>query len=100
MQFYDEHAADRERFEIVALCVDHDGDLKSIEQLDRHLESVVRHVWKGRRLPFPVLLDSTFRTCESYGVRGVGQLMLIDPQGKLVQGDTATLARVLAADPG
>jgi hypothetical protein len=95
MRFYDEHAEHRERFEIVALCVDHDGDLKSLEELDRQLQSVVEHVWNGQQLPFPVLLDSSFRTCQSFGVRGVGHTILIDPTGKLVEGDTDTLAMAI-----
>ena len=98
MQFYDDHAEQRDRFEIVALCVDPDGDVKSLAELDQHLGPVVRHFWNGRPLPFPVLLDSSFRTCESFGVFGVGHLLLIDPQGNLVRGDSDTLAKILARD--
>ncbi len=94
MQFYDRHAAHRDKFEIVAFCVDHDGELKSLADLDRLLKPIVENVWNGRQLPFPLLLDASFRTCESFGIDGFGK-MLIDPQGRLVQGDEKTLAEKL-----
>jgi hypothetical protein len=48
-------------------------------------------------LPFPVLLDNTFQTTELYGLfgSGVSNLLLIDPEGKLVEGDLKTLAEKL-----
>ena len=55
---------------------------------------IVKNVWNGRQLPFPLLLDNSFRTCESFGIDGFGK-MLIDPQGRLVQGDEKTLAEKL-----
>lgn len=94
MKFYDEHAAHRDKFEIVAFCVDHDGELKSMKDLDRQLKPIVENVWNGRQLPFPLLLDASFRTCKSFGIDGFGK-MLIDPQGRLVQGDEKTLAEKL-----
>jgi hypothetical protein len=94
MRFYDEHAAHRDEFEIVAFCIDHDGELKSLKDLDRQLKPVVENVWNGRQLPFPLLLDASFQTCESFGIDGFGK-MLIDPQGRLVQGDEKTLAKKL-----
>ena len=81
MQFYDRHAAHRDKFEIVAFCIDHDGELKSLADLDRHLKPIVKNVWNGRQLPFPLLLDASFRTFQSFGIDSFGK-MLIDPQGR------------------
>ena len=95
MKFYEEHAAERDRFEILAVCLDPDGDLKSMADVDRKLEPIVKHVWGGKSIPFPVLLDSTFQTWERYGLPGVGVVLLIDPQGNLVKGDETVLAEKL-----
>ena len=43
MQFYDEHAAQRDKFEIVAFCVDHDGEMKSVADLYRHLKPIIEN---------------------------------------------------------
>jgi hypothetical protein len=94
-KFYEEHGDQRERFEIVALCTDCDSGLQSIADLDRALAPIVKNVWNGKTLPFPVLLDPTFETMKRYGVLGYGTLLLIDPQGKLVEGDEKTLAKLL-----
>ena len=91
-KFYEAHRAQRDKFEILALCLDVEGELKNMADLDRFLESVVRHAWGGKPLPFPVLLDNTFRTAESFGIEGFGDKLLIDPHGELVEGDEETLA--------
>jgi hypothetical protein len=97
MQFYDEHAAQRDKFEIVAFCVDHDGEMKSVADLYRHLKPIIENdAWNGRQqLPFPLLLDASLRTCKSFGIDGISVEVLIDPQGRLVQGDVKTLAEKL-----
>ena len=94
VQFYDRHATHRDKFEILAICIEPDGEMKSLEDLDRHLKPIVKNVWHGRQLPFPLLFDASFRTCESFGIDGFGK-MLIDPQGRLVRGDEQTLAEKL-----
>jgi len=95
VNFYDRHKEQRDKFEIVAFCLDIDGEFKSLRDLDQYLRPVVKNVWKGRKLPFPLLLDNTFGTWESYGLDGVGVLLLIDPAGNLVKGDENTLAEKL-----
>ena len=90
-RFYEEHPAERDRFEILAFCIDDDGELASIAALDRELEPVVKHVWGGRAMPFPVLLDATFQTMESFGISTFGP-HLVDPTGTLMKGDEAVLA--------
>jgi thiol-disulfide isomerase/thioredoxin len=94
MKFYDAHRAQRDQFEILAICIDEDGDLQTIDEVDKKLQPIVDHVW-GRTLPFPVLLDPTFKTWERYGLPGLGTVVLIDPDGKLVKGDETDLARKL-----
>ena len=94
MKFYDEHQDQRDRFVLLAFCIDVDGKLKSISDLDEKLEPIIKHVWK-KPLPFPVLLDSTFTTWERFGLPGLGTVILIDPDGKLVEGDETVLAEKL-----
>jgi peroxiredoxin len=97
MVFYDAHQAQQDRYEILAFCCDFSETLKDIKDLERQLEPVKKAVWSGRDLPFPVLLDNTFRTYERFGLEGTGvsSLLLIDPEGKLVEGDLKTLAEKL-----
>ncbi len=74
--------------------MDPSGGLKSMADLDRELKPIVKHVWGGRMLPFPVMLDNTGKTLENFGLEGFGK-MLIDPLGRLVRGDENTLAEKL-----
>lgn len=94
IKFYEDHRAQRDRFEIVALCMDPEGRLKSMADFDKEAQPLVAHVWK-KPLPFPVLLDPTFKTWERYGLPAWGILILIDPQGRMVKGDEAVLAEHL-----
>jgi len=94
-KFYEAHAAQRDQFEILAFCTDCDHDLKSIVELDKALAPIIKHVWSGNHLPFPVLLDPTFTTMRRYGLHAYGTLLLIDPNGKLMEGDEKTLAERL-----
>ena len=95
MRFYEEHAAQRDRFEILSICIDFEGGLKSMADVDRALEPIVKHVWGGRSLPFPILLDPTFQTWERFGLRGLGTVVLIDREGRLAKGDEGVLAEKL-----
>ena len=93
--FYDDHAADRDRFEILSICIDADGEMQSIADLDRQLQPFIKHVWHGKTIPFPILLDSTFETWQNFGIPGLGFELLVDPDGNLVEGDRKTLAEKL-----
>lgn len=95
MRFYEEHAAQRDQFEILSICIDIDGELKSMADVDRALAPIEKHVWGGKALPFPILLDPTFKTWERFGLPGLGTVILIDPEGKLVKGDETVLAAKL-----
>ena len=99
IRFQEEHQGDRDRFQILALCIDFDGELKSIADVNRALKPIVEHVWGGKSLPFPVLLDTTFLTWERFGLPGLGSAMLINPEGKVVAGDLATLDQILKEKP-
>jgi len=70
------------------------GDIKSLADMDRALEPIVTHVWSGKKMPFPVLLDNTFKTQENFGLQAVAML-LIDPQGNLVRGTLKDLEEKL-----
>jgi len=93
-KFYEEHAVDRDRFEIVAFCIDEDGELASMAAVNRKLEPVVKHVWDGKVLPFPSVLDASFQTMENFGISALGP-HLIDPAGTLMTGDETVLAEKL-----
>ena len=81
IDFYEDHQRHRDRFEILAF---HDGSVKDFAELDSKLPLIIRGMWLGRKLPFPVLLDSTWTTLKKFGVTGFPTMLLIDPEGKLV----------------
>ena len=63
--------------------------------VDKAIAPIVKNVWGGKQLPFPILFDPTFKTWETFGIDGLGTTILIDPEGKLVEGDEKTLAAKL-----
>lgn len=99
-EFYETHQAQRNRFEIISICSDLDGKMQSMADLDRTLKPVVKAVWGGKELPFPVLLDNTYTSMERFGVDLFGIMLLVDPTGRLVKGDEMTLdARLNDSEP-
>ena len=84
MAMYEEHEALRDRFEVLAF---HDATAKSFEELDAKLARVIEKRWKGKTLPFPILLDSTGATVKAFGISAYPTTVLIDPEGKVVKGD-------------
>lgn len=95
IKFYEDHKAQRDQFEIISICMDYSGELKSMSDLDRELTPIITHAWAGKKLPFPVILDSTFITWKRFGLSGMGSVILIDPEGNLIEGDEETLAKKL-----
>ena len=85
IKFYEEHADQRGKFEIIAF---HDNSAKTIEEIDEKLKEkdVPNKYWAGKNLPFPVLVDDTRSTIDGWGIRSFPTLVLIDPDGKLVKG--------------
>ena len=58
--------------------------MKNLAELDEKLAPIKKKQWKGRDLPFPVLLDSTGQTVKEWGIRFWPTSILINPEGVLV----------------
>ena len=83
--FWDRHRAEKGRFEILGF---HEPSVDSPETLDAK--------WKGRKLPFPQLFDAAGVTIREYGIDEYPTLVLVDPEGKVVQvGNEALLPDLL-----
>jgi hypothetical protein len=95
MDLYDAHRDHRDKFEIIAF---HDATAKTFDELDKQLVKTIQNTWRGRSLPFPILLDATGQTLKEYGIRAFPTTILIDPDGKLVgeAGDDALEAKLPA----
>lgn len=94
--FYEDHAADRDRFEILAICNTEQEKALTIEAFDALAAPLVEKVWAGKQLPFPVLVDGEGKTSGVYGIQSWPTVLLIDPEGRLVKnGDETTLAEKL-----
>lgn len=81
MDFADDHAADRDKFVILTI---HDPQATDFAMLDEKLKPIIRRQWRGRSLPFPILLDTTGQTVKDYGVVRWPTVVLIDPEGRVV----------------
>jgi hypothetical protein len=93
-EFYENAKSDR--FEILAF---HDASVKSFAELDEQLAKVKERCWKGRDLPFPILLDETGATVKQFGIHGFPTTILIDPDGHLVgEGTESDLKKALDQD--
>ncbi len=93
MKLYEEHRDARDRFEILAF---HDATVKTLAEMDAKLTRTVAEVWKGKPLPFPILLDATGKTIRELEIRAFPTLVLIDPKGRVVEGgDEKMLAKKL-----
>lgn len=98
MQFYDRHSDDRDRFEVIGVCIDLTGEINTIDSLDAALKPIVEKVWQGKEIPFPIVLDNTFQSWERFGIPGFGTTILVDPQGNIVTGGIQELENVLQAE--
>jgi hypothetical protein len=96
IDLYETHADKRDRFEILAF---HDPAAKSLADLDTRLPDIRERFWKGRNLPFPILLDATGQTVKQWGIRAFPTAILIDPEGNVVVTDDPlkTLEQILGA---
>ncbi len=95
-KFYEEHAADRDRFEILAICNTSEEKATTIKAFDALAAPIVEKVWAGKRLPFPVLIDGEGKTSGVYGIQRWPTVLLVDPEGHLVKnGDETTLVEML-----
>jgi hypothetical protein len=66
-----------------------------MSKLDEALSSIEANIWNGAKIPFPIVLDNTFQTFERYGVPGLGTVVLVDPEGRIIEGDESTLQAIL-----
>ena len=87
-RFYDEHRSDQGRFAILSICVisDKDGS-RTLADLNRQMQPIVDKLWNGRPLPYPILLDADGSTFEQYKIVSVPCCLLVDPNGRLVDGN-------------
>jgi thiol-disulfide isomerase/thioredoxin len=84
MDFVDDHAADRDKFAILAV---HERDISDFKTLDEKLQPIIRRTWRGRPLPFPIAIDATGAMTKDYGVTYFPTAVLLDPQGRVVNFD-------------
>ena len=84
MAFYEKYEAHRDKFEILAF---HSASAKTFEELDPKMKGIIAKQWKGRNLPFPVLLDATGESLRRFSIKALGTHVLIDPSGKVVKGN-------------
>jgi thiol-disulfide isomerase/thioredoxin len=83
---YEDHDRHRDKFEVIAIHVHH---AKTFAEVDAKLPNIKERFWRGKDLPFPVLLDATGKTADLYGISGYPTGVLVDPDGKLVGDATA-----------
>ena len=101
IDLYEDHAGERDQFEVLAF---HDGTVKDFSEMDAKTARTKQFLWRGRDLPFPVLLDvqkgSHGATVEAFGIQSFPTTILIDPEGKLVgQVSPTTLEQKLTPIP-
>jgi thiol-disulfide isomerase/thioredoxin len=82
MEIYDDHADERDKY--VVLTVHSSLGGKSFAEVDEKLVPIVRDIWGGRMIPFPILLDSDGTIQKTFGVTHWPTTILFDPEGKLV----------------
>jgi thiol-disulfide isomerase/thioredoxin len=80
IDFYQQHGALRDRFEILAIHSP-DGGASFAAIQDQYARLV--QVW-ARPVPFPLLFDATGETQKRWGVAAYPTTLLIDPAGNLV----------------
>lgn len=96
IDFYEEHSHCKEHFEILAICDTTSNQIETIEKLDIECMQLIENAWRGRQLPFPVLVDGNGKTSKTYGIVRRPTSLLIDPEGNLVgEGDLKLLREKL-----
>ena len=68
-------------FQIVAV---HDSAVKTMKELEPKMPAIRNQYWRGRDLPFPILIDSTGEVVKTFGINAFPTLVLIDPEGNVV----------------
>lgn len=81
MDFYEAHKSQRDKFEIITI---HDPRATSFQMLDEKMADLSKNKWNGRKLPFPIILDTSGATLRAWGINAFPTAVLIDPEGKMV----------------
>ncbi|MEP0847246.1 MAG: hypothetical protein HRF50_10570 [Phycisphaerae bacterium] len=81
IKFYDDNAALREKFELVAV---HDRRAKTLDEVDEKTAKVREEKWGGKNIGFPSLLDGGDVSVPTWGISFFPTTVLIDPQGNVV----------------
>ncbi len=95
IDFYRRNEQHRERFEIVGLFLDFSGEINSVASLQKELEPIKKNVWGGKDISFPIIIDNTLANWERYAILGLGDYLLIDPNGRVTRGDLGTFQKIL-----
>jgi thiol-disulfide isomerase/thioredoxin len=82
MEIHDDHPGERDKY--VVLTVHSALQGKSFAEVDEKLVPVVRDIWGGRMIPFPILLDAEGEIQKTFGVTHWPTTILFDPEGKVV----------------
>lgn len=94
IDFYDKHAALRDKFEIVAV---HEPGVKTWEEYDAKAKNVIAKTWKGKDIKFPLALDAT--SFKDYGIKLMPAEMLIGPDGNVIpHGSLENLKKALKVE--
>lgn len=97
IDFYNQNKAKRAQFEVLSL---HDSTQATVASLKAEVAKAVKGQWKGKALPFPVLLDQGGKTVEAYGIKGFPTHVLIDPQGRIVDGGSLEMLKTILSAGG
>jgi hypothetical protein len=95
MALVERHAANRERFEILAI---HDQSVTTVEEMEAGLKALIEDAWGGKEPPFPILLDPGGETARRYDVDEVPAEYLVDPEGRLQRGGLDELDALLTEE--
>jgi thiol-disulfide isomerase/thioredoxin len=82
MEIHDDHSDERDKY--VVLTVHSTLRGKSFAEVDENLVPIVRDLWGGRTLPFPILLDAEGEIQRTFGVSHWPTTILFHPDGKVV----------------
>jgi thiol-disulfide isomerase/thioredoxin len=89
--FYEQHALQRGRFEIIAV---HSPDAVSFAAILGSYERLTKTAWSGKPMPFPMVFDATGATHKRWGIEAYPTMLLIDPAGRIFgEGTLAALAK-------
>lgn len=78
IHFYEEFESERNKFEVLAF---HSFDVHEFKYLDLQMKDIIEKNFKGKKIPFPVVLDSTRKTTNRYHVSAYPTMILINPEG-------------------